>query len=75
MGENVVGRMLSDVHFVIVEGVHGEVISRVRWMVINGLVKVGGQECTVVLMREGGRGRVDGHETVSRDSTGFENLA
>jgi hypothetical protein len=42
MGENVVGRVLSDVHFVIVEGVHGEVMSRVRWMVIKGLVEVGG---------------------------------
>jgi hypothetical protein len=74
MGENVVGRMLSDVHFVIVEGVHGEVISRVR-LVINGLVEVGGQESTVVLVREGGRGGVDGHETVSRHSTCFEDLA
>jgi hypothetical protein len=72
--ENVVGRMLSDVHFVIVEGVHGEVISRVRWVVINGLVKLGRQERTVVLMREGG-GRVDGHETVPRHGTGFEDLA
>ena len=50
MGENVVGRVLSDVHFVIVEGVDGEVIGRVRWMVINGLVEMGGQESAMILV-------------------------
>lgn len=50
MGENVVGRVLSDVHFVIVERVHGD-ISRVGCMVINGLVEMGGQESAMVLVR------------------------
>lgn len=75
MGENVVRGVLSDIHFVIVKRVHGEVISRVRWVVINGLVEMGGQESTMVLVRERGRGGIDGHETVSGHSTGLEDLA
>jgi hypothetical protein len=75
MGEHVVGRVLSTVHFVVVERVHGKVVSRVGWMVIHGLVVVGGQESAMVLMRERGGGRIDGHETVSRDSAGLEDLA
>jgi hypothetical protein len=73
--ENVVGGVLSDVHFVIFKGVHGEVIGRMRWVVINGLVEMGRQESTMVLMRDWGRGGIDGHETVSRHSTGLEDLA
>jgi hypothetical protein len=80
MGKHVVGRVLSNVHFVVVEGVNGKVVSRVRRMAIHGLVKVGGQEGAVVLMREWGLGErggggIDGHETVSRDSGGLEDLA
>lgn len=78
MGEHVVGLVLSYVHFVIVERVHGKVVSRVGWMVIQGLVKVGGQESAMVLMRERGRGGIDRHETVSRDGVGrvgLEDLA
>jgi len=70
MGEHVVGWMLGDVHFVIVEGVHGKVVGRVGWMVIHGLVEMGGQESAMVLMREWGGGGIDGHETVSRDGGG-----
>jgi hypothetical protein len=75
MGEHVVGRVVSNVHFVAVEMVHGKVVSRVGWMVIHGLVKVGGQESAMVLMRKRGGGGIDGHETVSRYSTGLEDLA
>ena len=75
MGEHVVGGVLSNVHFVVVEWVHGKVVSRVRWMVIHGLVKVGGQESAMVLVREWGGGGIDGDETVSRDSAGLEDLA
>ncbi len=70
MGEHVVGRVLGNVHFVVVERVHGKVVSRVRWVVIHGLVEVGGQESAMVLMRERGGGGIDGHETVSRDGGG-----
>jgi hypothetical protein len=75
MGEHVVGRVFSNVHFVVVERVHGKMVSRVGWMVIHGLVKVGGQEGAMVLMRERGGAGIDGHETVSRDSAGLEDLA
>jgi len=75
MGEHVVGRVLSNVHFVVVERVHGKVVSRVGWMVIHGLVKVGGQESAMVLVRERGGGGIDRHETVSRDRAGLEHLA
>jgi hypothetical protein len=51
MGEHVVGRVLSNVHFVVVERMDGKMVSRVRWMVIQELVKVGGQESAMVLMR------------------------
>ena len=71
MGEHVVGRVVSNVHFVVVEMVHGKVVSRVGWIVIHGVVKVGGQESAMVLMRAG----IGGHETVSRDSAGLEDLA
>lgn len=75
MGEDVVGGMLSDVHFVIVKRVHGNVISRVGWVVIKGLLEMGGQEITMVLVGERGRGGIDGHETVSRHSAGLDDLA
>jgi hypothetical protein len=80
MGEHVVGRVLSNVHFVVVKRVHGKVVSRVGWMVIHGLVEMGWQESAIVLMRERrvrerGRGRINGHETVSRDIGGLEDLA
>lgn len=76
MGEDVVGRVLSNVHFVVVERVDGKVVSRVGWMVIHGLVKVGGQESAIVLMRERGGDGIDRHETVSRDGgVGLEDLA
>jgi len=75
MGEDVVGRVLSNVHFVVVERVDGKVVSRVGWMVIHGLVKVGGQEGAIVLMRERGGDRIDRQETVSRDGVGLEDLA
>ena len=74
MGEHVVGRMLSDVHFVVVERVHGKVVSRVGW-VVHGLIIVGGQESAMVLLRERGGGRIDGHETVSLEIGGLEDLA
>jgi len=41
MGEHVIWGVVSYVHFVVVKGMHGEVIGRVRWMGINRLVKVG----------------------------------
>jgi hypothetical protein len=75
MGEHVVGRVLSNVHFVVVERVHGKMVSRVGWMVIQGLVKMGGQESAIVLMRERGGGGIDRHDTVSRDVIGLEDLA
>lgn len=74
MGEHVVG-MVSNVHFVVVERVHGEVVSRVGWMVIHGLVEGGWQESAMVLVRERGGGGIDGHDTVSRDSAGLEDFA
>jgi len=74
MGEHVVGRVLSDVHFVVVERVYGKVVSRVRW-VVHGLVEVGWQESAMVLLRERGGGGIDGHETVSLESGGLEDLA
>ncbi len=75
MGEHVVGRVLSNVHFVVFERVHGKVVSRVRWVVIHGLVKVGGHESAIVLMRERGGGGIDRHETVSRGIIGLKDLA
>jgi hypothetical protein len=50
MGEHVIRGMLSNVHFVIIEGVHGEMVGRVWWlcMSVDGLVKMGGQEGTMV---------------------------
>ena len=75
MGEHVVGRVVSNVHFVVVERVHGEVVSRVRWVVIHGLVEVGGQESAMVLLRERGRSGIDRHETVPRDRVCLEDLA
>jgi hypothetical protein len=75
MGKHVVGRLLSsNVHFVVVERVHGKVVSRVGWVVIHGLVKMGGQESAMVLVRERGGG-IDRHETVSRDGACLEDLA
>ena len=42
MGEHLIRGMLSDVHFVIIEGMH-EVVSRVWWcMRVDGLVEMGG---------------------------------
>jgi len=73
--EHVVGRVLSNVHFVVVEGVHGKVASRVGWMVINGTVEVGGQEGALVLLREWGGGGIDRHETFSRDGISLEDFA
>lgn len=74
--EHVVGRvLLSNVHFIVVERVHGNMVSRVRWMVIHGLVKVGGQEIAMVLVREWGGDGIGGKDTVSRDSAGLEDLA
>jgi hypothetical protein len=40
MREDIVGGLLSDVHFVIVKRVHRKVISGVRLMGINGLVEM-----------------------------------
>jgi hypothetical protein len=50
MGEHVIRRMLSNIHFVIIEGVHGEMVGSVWWlcMSIDGLVEMGGQEGTMV---------------------------
>ena len=42
MGEDVIWGMLSDVHFISIEGMHGEVIGRMLCMRINGLVEMGG---------------------------------
>ena len=67
MGEHVVGRVVSNIHFVVIERLHGKVISSVRWKVIRGLVKVGGQESAVVLVSEREGGGIDGHEIVFRD--------
>jgi hypothetical protein len=75
MGEHVVGRVVSNLHFVVVERVHGKVVSRVRWVVVHGLVEVGGQESAMVLLRERGGGGIDRHETVSRNRAGLEDLA
>lgn len=78
MGEHIVGRVVSNVHFVVVKRVHGKVVSRVGWIVIHGLVVVGGQEgaMAMVLMRERGGGRIDRHETVSRHgAAGLEDFA
>jgi hypothetical protein len=41
MREHVIWGVVSDVHFVVVEGMNGEVIGRMGWMGINRLVKVG----------------------------------
>ena len=38
--EDIVGGMLSDIHFVIVERVHRKVIGRVRWMGFHGMVEM-----------------------------------
>jgi hypothetical protein len=42
MGEHLVGGMLSDVHFIIIEGMHREGIGRVRCMGVDGLIEMGG---------------------------------
>jgi len=47
MGEHVIRGMLSNVHFVIIEGMHGEMVGRVC-MSVDGLVEMGGQEGTMV---------------------------
>lgn len=48
VGEHFIRGMLSDVHFVIIEGMH-EVVSRVWWcMGVDRLVEMGGQEGTMV---------------------------
>jgi hypothetical protein len=50
MGEHFIRGMLSNVHFVIIEGIHGEMVGRVWWwcMIVDGLVEMGGQEGTMV---------------------------
>ena len=77
MEEHVVERVVSDIHIVTIERLQRKVINRVRWKVIHGLVKVGGQESAMVLVNERGGGGIDGHDTVSPslDSAGLEDLA
>jgi hypothetical protein len=41
MGKDVIWGMLSDVHFIVIEGMNGEVIGGMLCM-INGLVEMGG---------------------------------
>jgi hypothetical protein len=72
VGEEVVGRMLSDIQFVVVIGMDWEVARRMR-VRVHGLVKVRGEEgCRGCVVRGN---RIYGHETVSGNGTGFENLA
>ncbi len=77
VGEEVVGGMLSDIHFVVIKGVDREVAGRMRRVRVDGLVKVVGKESSRrrVVRQRGRGGRIYGHETVSGYATGFEDLA
>lgn len=52
--EDVVGRLLSDIHFVVIKVVDREMAGWMRWVSVNGLVKVRREECC--------RGRVVGRQ-------------
>lgn len=43
--EDVVGRLLSDIHFVVIKVVNREMAGWMRWVSVNGLVKVRREEC------------------------------
>lgn len=43
VGEDVVWRLLSDIHFVVIKGMEG--VLGMRWVRVDGLVKVGRKEC------------------------------